>query len=163
MNHYYYVPVTSDEVKHVGISLADHLKVVDQELYERGEVEKTFTDYDPVELDHMAITKKLYNERMLPEKLIIVEDENGFYELASMQRIQISSKEYLSLFEVTGFDILEIYDETNEYKARTLNFFDIYFSKSSEGDIEIKEFPKSKRKQFNLKNILRFFNGKNNK
>lgn len=161
MNRYYYILVTSDLVNHNGKSLKEHLGVVDDELLKRAEVESSFSKLDTEELDHVVSTKIMFQNRMLPERLIIVDSENyGMYELASMEPVDCSNQEFLDSYEITGFDIVDIFERFPEYNECAINFFDIYRRKIDDEKLQAEEKESEKQKKIGIRSILNFIKGK---
>lgn len=124
MNRYFYVPVTSNLVMHDGTSLANHLKMIDLELYNRGTVD----DCSSINGNGYAIqTGVMYRERLLPERVVVVSGgANYFYELVSEEVVSVESIDMLLPYEVTGLDVLDVFYSNPEYKHEVWNFFDSY-------------------------------------
>lgn len=138
MNRYFYIPVTSQNVCHDGVSFQDHLRVVDFELYER---EKEYHDsisslsfedgkLSPRKLDKITrfnqALEVLYKDRLLVRYLIIVLNESGMYELASEEEIDPIDIEKIQAFEITGEDVVNVFVKNLDYPPFAMNFFESY-------------------------------------
>lgn len=165
MNRYFYVPVTSELVKHDGISLLDHLKMVDKELYYRSMAEASFEKLDTPQYEHLVTTKNMFKAKVLPERVIIVDSDNyGRYELVSMEFVEVSSMEELESYEVTGYDVVDIFDDYPSYTDCALNFFDVYSSKKEEKEAyEEKHENEIKQKKIGQRILTSIFRRKTDK
>jgi len=144
MNRYFYVPVIDNCISHDGISLSEHLKIVDLELFEREnkffgpfdgsffngiqEVKKMNSDY------HNKKTDQLFKSRSIPRFIVIVFNEDGLYELASEERIDSISLDYLKQYEVFGMDVIDVFTENPDYTFSAKNFFDSYNKEKNQKD-----------------------------
>ena len=138
MNRYFYVPVMDACVKHEGVSLRDHLRVVDSELFDRecryfNELcDFSFEDgimkaKNIKNADRQnSRTSKLYQERLLPRFLVLVSSGSRLYELASEVDMDPISLGMLQNFEISGFSVIDVFMDNPEYTPCARNFFDIY-------------------------------------
>ena len=109
MKKYYLVPVTTRSIKINGKTLFEMLKKVDKKLYERELKRINITYENPICKYYQESglieefnnnTRILYSTRRVPEKLIIVEDDNRKYEFFSEENIECDNDLYLNTFMV---------------------------------------------------------------
>lgn len=138
MNRYFYVPAMDPFVSHEGVSLRDHMKVVDPELYKR-EI-KYFNELCDFAFEdgilrakrlrnadaHNQKTDKLYRERLLPRFFVLVYRDGTLYELASEVEMDSISLDLLQNFEVLGSSVVDVFIDNPDYTPSARNFFDIY-------------------------------------
>ena len=157
MNHYYFIPVTHSTIQHDGVTLLEHLSMVDSELYQRsvcGIEERVSSD---VLHGYEEITRKKFSEKLIPRELIVVQNENGqFYELASCEVIQMTQIDTFCEKEVLGSEVADYFYFHPEYVPSVLHFFDTYYDKKREQKMEKPKSEPSKKKKF-------FFRGKTTK
>lgn len=110
MKKYYLVPVTTRNIKINGKTLFEMLEKVDKKLYERELKRINITYENPICKYYQESgliekfnnnTRILYNIRRVPEKLIIVEDDNRKYEFFSEENIECDNDLYLKTFRVS--------------------------------------------------------------
>jgi hypothetical protein len=136
MNRYFYVPVIENCILHDGISLGDHLKMIDPELYEREA--KYFGPFDGRFFNGIEQAKNMNNDRrnrktdqMFKEKsfprfMVFVFNEDCFYELASEVEVDAISFDALKNYEVLGMDVIDVFTDNPKYTPSARNFFDSY-------------------------------------
>ena len=151
MNRYFYVPVIENCILHDGISLCDHLKMVAPDLYERED--KYFGPFDgrffngiekAKEMNSDRKNKKtdqMFKERSFPRFMVIVFNEDHFYELASEVEVDAISFDTLKNYEVLGMDVIDVFTDNPNYTPSARNFFDSYERLKKQNDSE-KENPK---------------------
>lgn len=130
MNHYFFVPVTHQTIKHDGVSLLDHLSMIDSELYQRSVC--SFEERVSRDILHgfTEETRQKFAEKLLPTILIVVQGENGkFYELATREAIQMTTIDTFCEKEVLGVDVADYFYLNPDYVASALHFFDAYDEK----------------------------------
>lgn len=140
---YYLVPITAKGVKYNGTSLKDILEVVDHELWEMKEyiigLKYDFTDLSKEEMIiHEETAKKIAEEikgafklRGLPERIIVVDDGDTLYELATTLPITTFSEGFLEVFEITGEEVVEKFVEDADYSTKVTNLFNKFISKEN--------------------------------
>ena len=139
MNRYYFVPVMDDKILHDGVSLRDHLKVVDKDLYD--EEKKIFDDfYEDSYYDGLIQARmyrystrrseraeKKFKDKDVPRFLAIVfNSEKGFYELSSEVSIDPVNRDNIACYEISGIDLVEAFIDYPTYTPITRSFFDAY-------------------------------------
>ena len=164
MNRYFYVPVMDSRIMHDGVSLRDHLRVVDPELFDReckmgfemGRIhdnpiakKKSDGDYYDKQTDEM------FRERMLPRNLLLVLNEYGLSEVGSNACISSVPDEVLKPYEVDGEFVVDVYVDNIDYSVHAMNFFDVYFQNRD----KLNEKPKGKIGQ----KIYQLFHSKSRK
>ena len=117
MSKYYLVPVTTRGIKVNGKSLYEVLGMLDTELYarEKTRIELTYERKEGYMLQksgynqgYNEYTSILYNEREIPERLILREDEDDkVCEFFTGTEVEYSNKSYLDVFRVKPLDIKE--------------------------------------------------------
>ena len=126
MNHYYLIPVTHQTIKHDENTLMEHLSMVDPELH-RCVVDRTSKDGLRV---FSKETCEKFDEKLLPTNLIIVFNEKGeFYELATHEKIDMTTIDTYCENEVLGIEIADYFYYHPDYVATALHFFDSYYEK----------------------------------
>ena len=138
MNRYFYVPVMDACIKHDGVTLRDHLRVVDPELYEREcRYFNELCDF-PFEDGvlfakklrkadrHNAKTDRLFRERDLPRFLVIVYSKGRLYELSTEEEFDLTSLGDLQCFETVGLSVVDIFCDNPSYTPCARNFFQTY-------------------------------------
>ena len=122
MNKYYYVPVTSRHIKYDGKSLLEVTGTIDSLLKDRelGRVEMRYGDKtgDSSSLEMKKVlsqynseTSLLYKSKGIPERLILIEDQDGVREMYTDSSIEIIPN-YLECFKLE-FNDNELIDITN--------------------------------------------------
>lgn len=146
MNRYFYVPVMDSHIKHDGLSLRDHLKVVDYELFEReckhGESTENYSfldeDLSRQRRNNKVLSScelnKIYQERMIPRSLVLVFSDEGFYELATNENMDPISEDYLLNFEMDGESVVDVFVDNSDYAVHAENFFQIFQEKKDSSD-----------------------------
>lgn len=138
MNRYFYVPVMDPCVMHDGVTLRDHLKVVDYELYSREC--KYYDDFSDFSFEDGILnaerirnankqnrkTDTLFRERNIPRFMVIVNSGERFYELASEVTIEPIDIDMLESFAITGLDVVEVFYKNPMYTPNARNFFESY-------------------------------------
>ena len=174
MKKYYYVPVTSGNVKHDGITLKEHLKYVDYELYNR---ECDFLEFVygrifsivPKGMELNKIIEKqreedeiLYKEHFIPDRLIIVKDEDNYYELVSNEKIERPNLLFIDSYEIKESQVQRIMEEDPEYQKKVIQFFHTYQNRTKlmQQRIEKNNLEESEDKP-KIKKIVRLVERKN--
>ena len=132
MSKFYLVPVTTRNIEIKGKTLYKILEDVDIELYLREKVRVELT-YERKECYLLAksgyinrfneYTSLLYNERKVPEKLILKEDESGLREFYTDVEVECDNKPYLEAFEVSPKSIRYFLRKNDKnYHARVVKF-----------------------------------------
>ena len=131
MNKYYLIPVTTREISIDGNVLFDMLGNVDNELYVRELQRVNLTYENPLckylqesgYIDRFnSKTKMLYKKKKIPEKLLIVRNDNKIYEFFSEKEIECESDAYLEAFRVKSMDVKKCIGNGNLYAKRVLKF-----------------------------------------
>ena len=126
MDKYYFVPVTTDNIKINGRTLLEILEMVDKELYDRElkRIEITYENPKCKYLQESGLideynnnTRLLYRKRKVPEKIIIKENKRGLFEYISECEIVCDDRSFLSVYEANIEDIKNciynsLYDKT---------------------------------------------------
>ncbi len=168
MNRYFYVPVMDPCVMHDGVSLRDHIRVVDPEIYEREC--KYFNDLCDFSFERGILhakklinaergnkkTDTLYRERVLPRFLVLVYGDGRFYELSSMEEIDPISLGNISCFEIMGVDVVDVFIDNPNYSPSAKRFFDIYHANK-----HLLEEPEKKTAKQKVFQKLPFFRKRN--
>ena len=135
MNRYFYIPVMDSIVKHEGVSLQDHLRVVDEELFNREL--RCYEDMRDMSSDDGILKAKLlknssrysqkteerYREKKVPRNLVLVLSEEGFYELASEVPMDPIDMSLIEPFEISGVDVVDVFFEHQAYTPVARKFF----------------------------------------
>lgn len=135
MNKYYYVPVTSRHIKYDNKSLLDVTGTIDSELKDRelGRVEirdgdktrySSSLEMKQVLSHYNSETSLLFKSKGMPERLILIQDENGVREMYT-DSIVDASDNYLSCFEVPPSEVIKLV-ESEEYFDLAYNYFCMY-------------------------------------
>lgn len=128
MNRYYYVPVMDEHIRCNGVSLRDHLRVVDYDLFDResnSEKEENFSFRERI-LGKKGSIDDVYLDRMIPRRIVLVSSPDGFYELATKRFFDTVSKSYLKNFEVSGEAVVDVFVDNLDYSIHVENFFQMY-------------------------------------
>lgn len=140
-NRYYYVPVVARRVFLEDHSLMDVTAIVDEQLSLREENRVILTYENSSEKDqNLSVTQDiidkynsetslLYKEKGLPERIVIVQNDKGTYELASEVELSAPNQSYLDCFEVSGIDVVDIFYEQPNYPEMANKYFKIYNKK----------------------------------
>jgi len=161
MNRYFYVPVMDSCIKHDGVALRDHLRVVDKELYE-SECDYFDMTYD-LEFDDGLLNsyrfnkadrmnqkiEDMYEERNLPRSIVIVYNDGRFYEMASEEEIDPIELGNIGSFEILGVEVVEVFMDHPKYTPYARNFFDMYEKK--------KDLPMEKQESSVKQKVLQRF------
>lgn len=129
MEKYYVIPVTSEIAQIDGVSFLDMLKNVDEELYNR-EIEKNQLETLGVKSDEVSRfneeTKRMYQEKHIPEKLCFVHTFDDIKELVSHKSLS-GDFIYLDVFSMDRktFDEKIIREKIYPFKENG-NFFDVF-------------------------------------
>lgn len=132
MSKYYLVPVTTRGIKVNGKSLYEVLGMLDTELYarEKTRIELTYERKEGYMLQksgyiqgYNEYTSILYNEREIPERLILREDEDDkVCEFFTGTEVEYSNKSYLDVFRVKPLDIKEYLEGNSSYHSKVEKF-----------------------------------------
>ena len=149
MNKYYYVPVTSRHIKYDGKSLLDVTGAIDSKLKDRelGRVEMRYGDktLDSSSLEMKKVlsqynseTSLLYKSKGIPERLILIEDQDGVREMYTDSSIEIIPN-YLECFKISALDVISLI-ESGEYFDLAINYFGMYnYRKKDKAKTNIKK------------------------
>lgn len=142
MNRYFYVPVMESCLQHDGVSMREHLRIVDPEIYQREKDYKmafSSLSFEEGKLPADAVEKVclqdhvlhlLYHSRTLARHLILVQGDSGaLYELASLEAMDPINLQKLEAYEISGEDVVELFMEHHDYVESAVNFFDTYEKK----------------------------------
>lgn len=128
---YFNVPVTSRTINSRDVSLFNMLKVVDEELYEREKARVEMTCDKAISSDRVQIhnetTSRLFNERQLPERLILVQDSFGIMELQTGVIFECDFESYLKVFEIDGMAVVDFFADDEHYCDKADNFINNYY------------------------------------
>ena len=130
-NKYYNVPVTARMVTSNDVPLLRMLKIVDEELYDR-EVERVRITYEE-ETGKRAIkafnreTSQIFNERNLPERLLLIQDNFGLREIETGVLFECKADGYLDSFELDGMAVIDLFVEDECYTDKANKFICDYF------------------------------------
>lgn len=138
MNEYYLVPVTTKAVKFEETSLMEMLSVVGLDLYmlEEYKMELKYGS-DDLSTEEMLVHEReaekladkiatIFKIRNLPEKLIIVKDEEGFHELATELPVTAVSESFFNVFKITSEEVIEEFLDNESYSRNATNFFNSF-------------------------------------
>ncbi len=133
MNRYFLIPVTSRSVQMGGISFFTMLKQMDSDLYRRelDRIEITYELPKKAPVSNKAIeifnqkTSELYQQRSIPQFLVIVQNEEGIKELVTHKDVTFVNSSYLEAFERKPEDVLELFDQYPYYSQNVADFVDI--------------------------------------
>lgn len=140
-NKYYLVPVTAKAVKFNKNNLMDMLSVVDKELWMKEDyIIKLKYDLEDLSAEELELHKRealrtteevkaAFKLKKLPEKIIVVKDENGLHELATGLAITVISENYLDVFSISGEEVVEQFVANENYSNEAINFFNSFISK----------------------------------
>lgn len=149
MNKYYYVPVTSRHIKYDGKSLLDVTGTIDSLLKDRelGRVEMRYGDKtrDSSSLEMKKVlsqynseTSLLYKSKGIPERLILIKDQDGVREMYTDSSIE-AIPNYLECFEISALDVISLI-ESGEYFDLAINYFGMYnYRKKEKAKTNIKK------------------------
>ena len=131
MNRYYLIPVTSKSVKVDKLSLFDVLQKADSELSSREEFRKVIT----YELEESKVlkengviasyneeTSRMYRERGIPERIVLVSNEEGVREIQTGVPISCNNSSFLDVFSVTPEQVVELFKDNRYYSASVERF-----------------------------------------
>ena len=108
MKKYYLVPVTTRSVRIKDRSLFEMLENVNKKLYDR-ELERinityqsdiyNYYNHDYINA-YNNMTKMLYEKKLVPEKIIIVDSGNNKYEFFTEEEVECDNDAYLKVFRI---------------------------------------------------------------
>ena len=127
MKKYYMVPVTTRSVKFGDKTLFGMLETVNKDLYDR-ELERIKMTYESdiynyeIINGYNSITKLLYKEKRVPEKIIIVDNGDKKYEFFTDEEIDCKNDSYLKVFKVTPTQIKNYLKKNPLYSKSVIKF-----------------------------------------
>ncbi|MBQ3306811.1 MAG: hypothetical protein IJG68_01300 [Bacilli bacterium] len=170
MKKYYCIPITNSYVFHSGLSLKDHLMIVDYPLYIRDASFKEFF-YGRIycdiptnqEFENMINKEKEYmseafKEKNLPESIIAVSEGNDLYEISSKEKLQSTSSLLDMTFGITEEKAKEYLMDNPDYGVKVRNFFEKYYNKRMNYKEDNQE---EKKEENNKQKKLLFIKNKN--
>ncbi len=131
MNHYFYVPVMSQDIGFDGVSLREHLQVVDSELFEKERsISYLVSQANPSKMKErisleVALNQE-FEERQYPRYMILVLNEGRVYELASLKDVDSFLDNPAYINEITGEDVVNLFSKGEKYSELIHHFFDSY-------------------------------------
>lgn len=172
MKKYYCIPITNSNVFHNGQSLKDHLMIVDYPIYIRDVSFKEFfygriycdiptnQELDKIFQEEQKYMKTAFKEKGLPESLIAVSDDEGFYEITTKEKLNTRSKLIESMYRITEEDAIKYLDENPNYIENVNHFFNLYYNKERKTSV-IHQEENSKKEENNKAKKLLFTKNKN--
>ncbi len=159
MKKYYFIPTTATTVKHNGMTLKEHLKYIDTDLYNR---ERDFLEFvygrifylvpKGNELNEIIEKQRredkiIYKEHFVPDRLIIVQEDNKYHELASYEPIEVPDELFINSYEITEKEVQKIINEDDDYSAKTISFFHTFATRFERNSKLTEDFKSGEKKQ----------------
>ncbi|MBR6137921.1 MAG: hypothetical protein IKQ06_07180 [Bacilli bacterium] len=138
MNRYYYVSVMDSCIQHDGVSLRDHLRVIDPNLFDKECVlleEECNLETEPGILSNAMLRhverfeekiEAQYEENQIPRHLVIVYNDGRFYELSSEEEVDPVILSDLKHNEMLGVEVVELFMDQPKYAGYARRFFQLY-------------------------------------
>ncbi len=128
MSKFYLVPITSRMVYTSGQVLFDLLKKVDENLYQRElqRIQKSYyTDHcDSTEIQFFnQMTHSLFQEKGIPDKIVVIGDEDGYSELVTRSILTCDNSSYMEVFSVSQEDVICFIEEESNYSENVERLF----------------------------------------
>ena len=129
---YYIVPVTARAIQVGNVSLYQKLKEKDYDLFLREEerVNLSYQRADSKKLRESGFlsaynshTSKQFILHGIPEKIIVVSDEDSIYELFTGTFITSQNLSYLKVFSATRDDVYSFLLNDKDYAKKITSFF----------------------------------------
>ena len=143
MNKYYLVPVVVRTINYEGQPFFKILESMDEVLYRRelARVELQYggdlpedgfsKDIMAIVKEHNRVTSKMFKERGVPEKVVIVRDSDKIYELVTEKEVTVGNPFFLEAFEIDPEEVVDVFYENPNYVDAVNNFLGGYEKKEA--------------------------------